>query len=61
MIRSYVLSWTFVGCRLATMIDFYPWLGSEGLTAAVWVNWIVPLVVCEIALRWRDGSSRLAR
>ncbi|MGK0491324.1 DUF2306 domain-containing protein [Sphingomonas echinoides] len=61
MIRSYVLSWTFVGCRLATMIDFYPWLGSEGLTAAVWVNWIVPLVVCEIALRWRDGSSRLPR
>ncbi len=56
MIRSYVLSWTFVGCRLATMVDFYPWLGIEGVTAAVWVNWIVPFVVCEIALRWRDGS-----
>lgn len=56
MTRSYVLSWTFVGCRLATMVDFYPWLGIEGVTAAVWVNWIVPLVICEIALRWRDGS-----
>ncbi|PZU64847.1 DUF2306 domain-containing protein [Sphingobium sp.] len=56
MMRSYVLSWTFVGCRLATMIDFYPWLGIEGVTAAVWVNWIVPLMVCEVALRWRDGS-----
>lgn len=56
MIRSYVLSWTFVGCRLATMINFYPWLGIEGVTAAVWVNWIVPLVICEIALRWNDGN-----
>ncbi len=60
MIRSYVLNWTFVGCRLATMVDFYPWLGIEGVTAAIWVNWIVPLVVCEVALRWRDGS-RLPR
>lgn len=56
MIRSYVLSWTFVGCRLATMIDFYPWLGSEGVTAAIWVNWIVPLIVCEICLQWEEGG-----
>ncbi|WP_367613589.1 hypothetical protein [Sphingomonas sp. AP4-R1] len=27
MVRSCVLSWTFVGRRLATMIDFCPWLG----------------------------------
>ncbi len=26
-------------------------------TAAIWVNWIVPLVVCEIALQWRAGSN----
>jgi hypothetical protein len=56
MIRSYVLTWTFVGCRLATMVDFYPWLGAEGTTAAIWVNWIVPLVICEIALRWKEGA-----
>jgi hypothetical protein len=56
MIRSYVLSWTFVGCRLATQVDFYPWLESEGVTAAIWVNWIVPLVLCEIALRWKEGA-----
>jgi hypothetical protein len=60
MIRSYVLTWTFVGCRLATMVDFYPWLGAESTTAAIWINWIVPLVICEIALRWNEGS-RLAR
>ncbi len=60
MIRSYVLTWTFVGCRLATMVDFYPWLGAESTTAAIWINWIVPLVICEIALRWKDGA-RLER
>ena len=56
MIRSYVLTWTFVGCRLATMVDFYPSLGRESTTAAIWVNWIVPLVICEIALRWNEGA-----
>jgi uncharacterized membrane protein len=61
MIRSYVLSWTFVGCRLATMVNLYPWLGPEGTTAAIWVNWIIPLVVCEIALRWKEGARRDAR
>ncbi len=61
MIRSYVLTWTFVGCRLATMIDFYPWLGPESTTAAIWINWIVPLVICEIALRWKEGAKLAPR
>ncbi len=56
MIRSYVLSWTFVGCRLATMVDFYPWLGQESVTAAIWVNWVVPILLCEIALQWQAGA-----
>jgi hypothetical protein len=57
MIRSYVLTWTFVGCRIAQNVDFFPALGAESVTAAIWVNWIVPLVVCEIALQWRAGSA----
>ncbi len=61
MIRSYVLTWTFVGCRLATMIDVFPWLGVESTTAAIWMNWIVPLVICEIALRWKDGAPLRSR
>lgn len=61
MIRSYVLTWTFVGCRLATQIDFYPWLGAESTTAAIWINWVVPLFLCEVALRWREGAAQAAR
>jgi hypothetical protein len=57
MIRSYVLTWTFVGCRIAQNVDFFPALGAESVTAAIWVNWIVPFVLCEIALQWRAGSA----
>jgi hypothetical protein len=57
MIRSYVLTWTFVGCRIATNVDIFPGLGSEGITAAIWVNWVVPFVICEIALQWSAGSK----
>lgn len=61
MVRSYVLSWTFVGCRLATMVDFYPWLGAESVTAAIWVNWVVPILLCEIALQWQAGAPNRAK
>jgi hypothetical protein len=61
MIRSYVLTWTFVGCRIATNVDIFPALGAESVTAAIWVNWIVPFVVCEIALQWRASSKAAVR
>jgi hypothetical protein len=57
MIRSYVLTWTFVGCRIATQADLFPALGEESVTAAIWVNWIVPLVICEIALQWKAAGK----
>jgi hypothetical protein len=60
MIRSYVLTWTFVGCRIATNFNLFPALGPEGVTAGIWVNWIVPFLVCEIALQWKMGSKTVA-
>lgn len=62
MIRSYVLTWTFVGCRIATNVNLFPALGAEGVTAAIWVNWIIPFVACEIALQWKAaGRSKTSR
>lgn len=61
MIRSYVLTWTFVGCRIVTQFPGFPvfsGLGEEAISAAIWVNWVVPLVVCEVALQWRAGSAK---
>jgi hypothetical protein len=60
MIRSYVLTWTFVGCRLATNLGLFPGLGEEGVTAAIWLNWIMPFVICEIALQWKAGGKAVA-
>lgn len=60
MIRSYVLSWTFVGCRLAESFSLFPMLGDEGVTASVWVNWIVPLIACECILQWKSTGAGAA-
>lgn len=57
MIRSYLLSWTFVGCRLAESFPLFSSLGAEGITASIWLNWTVPLIVCEFALQWRKTAA----
>jgi hypothetical protein len=58
MIRSYVLTWTFVGCRMANALSLFPILGEEATTAQIWLFWVVPYFACEIALQWRNGSAR---
>ena len=55
MIRSYVLAWAFVFCRLASRVPTVADLG-EG-QAFIWLSWIGPLIACEIALQWRAGSK----
>jgi hypothetical protein len=58
MIRSYVLTWSFVLCRLLGKV---PGLGEFGSSAAIiWLSWVVPLIVCEIALQWRAGKALAA-
>jgi hypothetical protein len=55
MIRSYVLTWSFVSCRL---IGKVPALANIGDGAAIiWLSWIVPLFVCEMALQWPAGKA----
>lgn len=55
MIRSYVLVWSFVFCRLASRVPGVEDLG--GGQAFIWLSWVGPLVVCEAALQWRAGAS----
>jgi hypothetical protein len=58
MIRSYVLAWSFVLCRLVGLVPAIAQLG--GGAAMVWLSWILPLLACEIGLQWSAGA-RLER
>jgi hypothetical protein len=55
MIRSYVLVWSFVFCRLASRVPAIGDLG--GGEAFIWLSWVGPLVLCEVALQWRSGGA----
>jgi len=58
MIRSYVLAWSFVLCRLIGKIPALAFLGELGNGAAIgWLSWMVPLALVEIALQWRAGAA----
>ena len=57
MVRSYVLSWTFVGCRMANVLNVFPALGEEAVSAQIWLFWIAPYLLCEMTLQWRRGSA----
>lgn len=56
MIRSYVLAWSFVFCRLASRVPVFGELG--GGEAFIWASWITPILLCEVALQWRAGSPQ---
>jgi hypothetical protein len=56
MIRSYVLAWSFVFCRVASRVTNIGELG--GGEAFIWLSWIAPLLLCEVALQWRAGARR---
>jgi hypothetical protein len=60
MVRSYLLTWTFVGCRMANLLSLFPALGPEAVTAQIWMFWIVPYLLCEMALQWRRGAPQRA-
>lgn len=59
MIRSYVLVWAFVFCRLGSRV---PALGDLGKGEAFsWLSWVGPMILCEIALQWRQGARKVPR
>lgn len=60
-IRSYVATWTFVGCRIAQIAPPFPALGLEGVTAGIWLYWIAPILLCEIVLQWPKGAREKPR
>ncbi len=55
MIRSYVLAWAFVFCRIASRVPAIAELG--GGQAFIWLSWVAPLLLCEVAIQWRAGAN----
>lgn len=56
VIRSYILAWSFVFCRLVSRVPSVNALG--GGEAFIWLSWVGPLVVGEVALQWQRGARR---
>ena len=56
MIRSYILVWSFVFCRIASRVSSIGDLGNG--EAFIWLSWVGPLIVCEIVLQWPQGSKK---
>jgi hypothetical protein len=54
VIRSYVLAWSFVFCRIASRVSDLDEMG--GGEAFIWLSWVAPFIVCELALQWRSGA-----
>lgn len=55
MIRSYVLVWSFVFCRIASR-PFV--LDGDGF---IWLSWVGPILICEMVLQWGEGASKRPR
>jgi hypothetical protein len=56
VIRSYVLAWSFVFCRIASRVPEIDGLG--GGYAFIWLSWVAPIIICEFALQWRAGAKK---
>ena len=59
VIRSYVLAWAFVFCRIASRVPAVGDLG--GGQAFIWLSWVAPLLICEVAIQWRAGAHEPRR
>lgn len=56
MIRSYVLAWSFVFCRIASRFTNIDDLGNG--EAFIWLSWVAPLIICELLLQWPEGAKK---
>jgi hypothetical protein len=57
MTRSYVLTWTFVFCRIVMRLPAFAAIDPPTIVGIIWATWITPLIVCEIALQWGRGAK----
>ncbi|HKU13261.1 MAG TPA: DUF2306 domain-containing protein [Steroidobacteraceae bacterium] len=59
IIRSYVLAWSFVFCRIAGRVSDLDEMG--GGEAFIWLSWVAPFILCEFALQWSAGAGNRSK
>jgi hypothetical protein len=59
MVRSYVLVWSFVFCRIASRVSNIDDLGNG--EAFIWLSWVGPLIVAEMVMQWPEGARKSPR
>jgi hypothetical protein len=60
--RSYVLTFAFVSFRWLVDLPALQTLGDSRFATATWLSWVVPLLVIELALQWKQtfGSAEVS-
>lgn len=56
--RSYVLTLTFVACRMVMRVPGLETMGPQAIVATIWASWIIPLLVTEVCLQWRATGKQ---
>lgn len=55
IIRSYVLAWSFVFCRIVSRVPAVGDLGNG--EAFIWLSWVAPILLCELLLHWHSTAK----
>jgi Predicted membrane protein (DUF2306) len=58
VVRSYVVTFTFVTARVLAELGILPSLGRDPFATLVWLCWSVPLLVTEVILQGRKVIAR---
>jgi hypothetical protein len=53
MVRGYVLTYGFVSIRALAEVPIWYALGPVAEPTQNWLGWVVPMMVADVALRWR--------
>jgi hypothetical protein len=58
VVRSYVVTFTFVTTRALAELGILPSLGRDPFATLVWLSWSMPLLATEVILQGRKVLAR---
>ncbi len=52
MIRSYIVTFSFVAYRLLVGLSMFKALGASRHAMVLWISWAVPMMIVEVFMQW---------